>query len=216
MSESNPKESELAAAEELLGKALGGWRGLLDSGLPTAVFLLVWTVTGNDLNVAVGAALAVAVVLAALRLVQRRSTQQVISGLIGVGVAAWFSHRTGKAEDFFLPGLLTNLAYAAGIALSIAIKHPAVGYVIGALQGDFGGWRADPKLLAKYRLISWWWVGMFSLRLLVQVPLYLAGLTQLLGTAKLIMGWPLYLATAYVTYRAVVGNAEPAVDDAVD
>ena len=48
MSEENPlneSKSELVAAEELLGRAIGGWRGVIDSGLPTVVFLVSWTVT---------------------------------------------------------------------------------------------------------------------------------------------------------------------------
>lgn len=199
----NNNENEVVAAEALLAKTLGGWRGLIDSSLPTVVFLLVFTFGGKQLNNAVIAAAAVAVVLAVFRAATKQSLQQIVTGVVGVAFAAWFSSRTGKAEDFFLPGLFTNLAYATGILLSIAIRYPVVGIVIGGLQGDFLGWRDDPKKLRLYRMLSWWWVGMFLFRLAVQVPLYLAQQVELLGTVKLVMGWPLYLAVVWFTYRAV-------------
>ena len=36
------------------------------------------------------------------------------------------------------------------------------------------------------------WMGVFVLRLLVQVPLYQAGAVEALGTARIVMGVPLY------------------------
>jgi hypothetical protein len=197
------KQNEVQASEQLLANALGGWRGVIDSGLPTAVFLIIFTVSGRELNPAIIGAAVTAVVLAVIRLLRKQSMQQVLSGLIGVAIAAWFSRSTGKAEDFFVPGLLTNAAYAVGIAISILVRHPLVGYVIGGLTGDLTSWRQDPERAKLYRLISWWWVGMFSLRLAVQLPLYFAGNVELLGTAKLVLGWPLFLAVAWITYRTV-------------
>ena len=197
------KSSEVVAAEELLAKTLGGWRGLIDSALPTVVFLLFFTV-GKQLDRAIIAALVVAAVLAVANVVRRQPLQQIVSGFIGLAVAAWFSSRTGKAEDFFLPGLLTNAAYAIGISISILVRYPIVGVIVGALKGDLLGWRTDERLARLYRMVSWWWVGMFSLRLAVQLPLYFAKQVEILGIVKMAMGWPLYLAVVWVTYRAVV------------
>lgn len=199
--------NDVVASEKLLANALGGAKGLIDSSLPTVAFIVLFTIVKVELMSAVYVALGTATVLAVIRLVQKNSLQQVVSGLIGVAIAAWFVSRSGRAEDYFLPGLLTNLAYGIGILISILIRFPAVGFVVGALSGDVLGWRKDPAKIRLYSLVSWWWVGMFSLRLLVQVPLYLAGSLELLATARLIMGWPLYLAVAFVTYRAIKAEA---------
>jgi hypothetical protein len=204
---SNEEPNDVVASEKLLANALGGAKGLVDSSLPTVAFIMLFTVVKVELMQAVYAALATAGVLAVIRLLQKNSLQQVLSGLIGIAIAAWFVSRTGRAEDYFLPGLLTNLAYGVGILLSILLRFPAVGFVVGALTGDVLGWRKDPAKIRLYSLISWWWVGMFTLRLLVQVPLYLSGSLELLATARLVMGWPLYLAVAYVTYRAIKTQA---------
>lgn len=203
----NEEPNDVVASEKLLANALGGAKGLVDSSLPTVAFIMLFTVVKVELMQAVYAALATAGVLAVIRLLQKNSLQQVLSGLVGIAIAAWFVSRTGRAEDYFLPGLLTNLAYGVGILLSILLRFPAVGFVVGALTGDVLGWRKDPAKIRLYSLISWWWVGMFTLRLLVQVPLYLSGSLELLATARLVMGWPLYLAVAYVTYRAIKTQA---------
>ncbi len=54
-----------------------------------------------------------------------------------------------------------------------------------------------------YAAASWVWVGVFFGRLIVQVPLYLAAAVEVLGVARIVMGWPLFLGAAYVTYRVL-------------
>ena len=50
---------------------------------------------------------------------------------------------------------------------------------------------------------TWLWVGLFSLRLGVQVPLYLAEQAAALAATKLLMGLPLYAAVLWVTWLMV-------------
>lgn len=196
--------NEVLAAEKLLSNALGGKTGFIDSGLPTLVFLMIWTFNGNVLQPALIAAATVGAVLAILRLIQRQSLQQVIGGLVGVAISAYFANKSGEAKDYFLPSILKNLGYGSVILLSIVFKHPIVGYIIGGLKGDLQGWRKDATLLKFYSLITWWWVGLFAVRLLVQVPLFLSNQVQLLGTLNAtVLGFPLYLAVVWVTYRAL-------------
>lgn len=196
--------NEVFAAEKLLSNALGGKTGFIDSGLPTLVFLMIWTFNGNVLQPALIAAAIVGAVLATLRLVQRKSLQQVIGGLVGVAISAYFANKSGEAKDYFLPSILKNLGYGSVILLSIVFKHPIVGYIVGGLKGDLQGWRKDAALLKFYSLITWWWVGLFAVRLLVQVPLFLSNQVQILGTLNAtVLGFPLYLAVVWVTYRAL-------------
>ena len=81
--------------------ALGGKKGLLDSGLPALVFLITFNF-GKDLQKAATAAVVTALVLAILRLAKKDTLQHVISGLIGVAFCAYLANRTGNANDFFL------------------------------------------------------------------------------------------------------------------
>lgn len=187
----------------LLERALGGWRGIIDSGLPTVVFVIAYLVSGSDLRASLIAAVGAGVVIVVWRLVRRQPLQQVLAGFIGLLIAAWFSSRTGRAEDVFLPGMLLNIGYGAAFLISILVRWPLLGIAMGYLTGEGTSWRGEPDLRRVYAAASWIWVGVFGLRLVVQVPLYLAGAVAPLGVAKVILGWPLYLAGAYATYRVL-------------
>jgi len=187
----------------LLERALGGWRGIIDSGAPTVVFIVAYLVTGSQLRMSLISAIVAGVVIVGWRLIRRQPLQQVAAGFIGLLIAAWFSSRTGKAEDVFLPGMLLNLGYGTAFLVSILVRWPLLGIAMGYFTGEGTSWRQDPALRRVYAASSWIWVGVFGLRLVVQVPLYLAGAVAPLGVAKVILGWPLYLAGAYATYRVL-------------
>ncbi len=184
----------------LLARAIGGWRGLIDSALPTLLFVVVYLVSGNQLGVSLWVAIGAAVLIAAWRLIRRESLQQVLAGLAGVAISAFVASRTGRAEDFFLWGLLTNIAYGAAFLVSILVRWPLVGVIVGLLTGKGTAWRGDPDLRRTYAAASWIWVGLFASRVVVQVPMYLAGWVGALGVTKVVMGWPFFLGAAYFTY----------------
>jgi len=192
-----------ATTEQLMASAVGGWRGLIDGSLPSAVFLVAFLVDGQKLAPAVWAAVIAGGLVAVWRLVRRQSPQQVLTGFIGVALCAWFATRTGRAEDFYLPGLLINAAYALVLGISCLVGHPLLGYGVGAATGDITGWRRVPEQRRAYALSTWIFVGVFVLRLVVQLPLYFAGAVAALGTAKLIMTWPLYALAAFLAFRII-------------
>ena len=206
-----------ATAEQLMASAIGGWRGLVDSSLPGAVFLIVYVVNGNKLSQAVWAAVAAGGVIAVLRLVRRQSLQQVLSGFVGLAFCAWLASRTGRAEDFYLPGILINIAYAVGLSASCLVGHPLLGYGVGAATGDVTGWRRVPEQRRAYSLATWFFAAVFATRVVVQVPLYLAGWVGPLGVAKLALGWPLFALAAYLSYRVITkARDEAPIPEATD
>lgn len=198
-----PAPESLGVDRAMLDSAIGGWRGLIDSGLPTVLFLVAYVATGQQLRPALMAAVGAGVLIAIARLIRRESLQQVLAGFFGVAISAFVASRTGQAEDFFLLGILINIGYGLAYLVSILVRWPLIGLIVGYFRGDATGWRQDPRLYSAYATASWIWVAMFGLRLIVQLPLYLAGAVGLLGTAKLALGWPLFLLAAYLTYRVV-------------
>lgn len=191
--------------------AMGGKKGLLDSGLPALIFLIIFNVTKEVQQAAYGA-LALSLILTIIRLAKRETIQHAISGVIGVAVCAWLSNRSGKAEDFYLPGLWTNAIYGAVYLVSIVARWPIIGVIIGPLVEENFRWRKDPERTKVYIKATWLWVGMFTVRLLVQYPLYISGNVNALGTARLIMGYPLFIATAWATW-IVIKNGPKLRDD---
>ncbi len=192
---------------DLLG-ALGGPRGLADSGLPGLAFVGAYSVSGNELSVAIWSALAVAGVLTVVRLARRETLQFALAGLIGVGIAAFVASRTGRAEDFFLPGLLFNAGYAAAYAISIWARWPLIGVIVGPLAGEGMEWRRDPERIRLYSRASWIWVGVFLFRLAVQLPLYLSEAVVALGIARAAMGIPIFLLAIWLTFLVLRQGGE--------
>jgi hypothetical protein len=180
--------------------ALGGKKGLIDSGLPSLVFLIVFNLSGKNITSAIYAAIGLSMVLTFIRIVKRETVQHAFSGLIGVGVCAFIARRSGNAADFYLPGLWINAGYALLYALTNLFKWPLLGVVLGPILGENLLWRKDPARLKAYTKAGWLWVGMFAARLIVQYPLYQSGNVNLLGTARLLMGYPLFILTAWGTW----------------
>jgi hypothetical protein len=178
-------------------KALGGKRGLVDSGLPALVFLVVFNLSDKNINTAIWAALTLSAVLTFYRLIKRETLQHAFSGLIGVGICALISRRSGNAADFYLPGLWINAGYGALYAFTNLIKWPILGVLLGPILGENFLWRKDPKRLRAYINAGWLWVGLFISRLVVQYPLYESGNINALGTARLLMGYPLFILVAW-------------------
>jgi hypothetical protein len=191
-------ETVEALIRHRLGTALGGWRGSVETALPTVVFVALWS-WRKDVGVAAGAALALALVLAVVRIVQRSSLSHVAGAVFATAIAAFFAVRSGRAEAAFLPGILTNAGFLAATLVSIATRWPAVGFLVGAgdprAQEDPFAWRRDRGMVRVCSRLTWVLVGTYAVRLAVMVPLYLAAEVAWLGAAKIALGWPLWVAS---------------------
>jgi hypothetical protein len=193
-----------------LSEAVGGPLGMLETSVPAVAFVVAYTASGSDTNTAAGVAVGLALLLTVARLVRRESPQHALSGLIGVGFAAFIATRSGKAENFFLPGLLANAAYTSAFLISLAVRRPLVGIIVTKIDGEGAGWRQDPERMRAFVLASWLWAGLFALRLIVQLPLYLAGAVVALGVAKTAMGLPLFGLGLWLTWLLVRRHRVPA------
>jgi hypothetical protein len=176
-----------------LSKALGGRRGMFEGALPTLAFTLTYLPT-RELRLALGVGIGIAVALLVVRVVQRQPVQFVVNSLVGIGVAAIFASRSGKAEDVFLPGIIYNAVYTVVLTLSILARWPLVGIMIGSVTGDLTAWRNDPGVVKLCSRLTWVLVLPCAARVAVQYPLYLAGEVGWLGASKIALGWPLQVA----------------------
>jgi len=189
--------------------ALGGKKGLIDSGVPTIIFLVVFNIS-KEVNTAITAALSVSLILAIFRLIKKDTIQHSVSGVIGVLICAYFANKSGNASDFYIPKLLTNLGYGTVYLIANLVGWPILGVVLGPLLGENFTWRNNPARKRMYVKASWIWVAMFFSRIAVQYPIYKSGNVNLLGTVNLAMGYPLFFAAAYGTWL-VIKSGPPAV-----
>jgi hypothetical protein len=191
-----------------LATALGGRRGMLEAAVPTLAFTIVFLTT-HDLRLAVVLSVATALVLLVVRAVQRSSVQFVMNSLVGIALGAFFAWRSarggGNADEqalaYFLPGLVYNAGYAVLMVLSTLVGWPLVGFMVGSVAGDPTEWHRDPQVVRLCRNLTWVLAGPCVVRLLVQLPLYLAGRAAAdptgtiaaLGVSKIVLGWPLQI-----------------------
>ena len=185
--------------------AIGGVRGLIETTAPGIVFVVTFIAT-DALIPSIAAPLIASLVLIALRLIQRLDTVPALSGLFGVAISALVAWRSGEALDYFIVGLIQNGGYAAALLISMLVRWPAMGLVVGFLRSDVTGWRSDPtqKLTKRrYWQITWLWFALFALRFLLQLPLYLLNLTTALGVVKLVMGVGPFALLIWLTWMMV-------------
>ena len=201
------------SGEKQLGPALieslGGKRGLVDSGLPAAVFVAVNAVVdafaarSTALHVAIGAAVVCGLAVIGLRLRRRETVQQAVSGFVGLAIAVFFAARSGQARDFFKPGIYINAAYGAAFVVSVLIRRPIVGAIYSAVDGLGSSWREDRRLLRVFSVATTGWALVFALRAVVQTVFYTAARPDLLAVSRLLMGWPLTIGAVAATVAFV-------------
>lgn len=212
MTDAQSRAAKLLGGDSFsFAEAIGGWRGLIESAAPGIVYVVAVIFT-DELYVPAISALAVIAVLVTIRLIQRGSIVQSLSGVIGVVIGAIWAWRTGSDTAYFAPKLWTNGVYLAGVLISMAARYPVAGVVMGFVHGTGTTWREDPAQMRRAQLATGVLAGMFALRLAVQVPLYLADQTAVLGTVNLAMGTPLFALTLWIVWllvRSVGRKPEP-------
>lgn len=187
---------------QLDGKSLlsgiGGGLGIAEAVLPATTFSIVFAVTQQTLPAVVSAA-TLSLLFIVVRLLKKQGIQQSVIGALAIALAAFLALRDGgQAADYFIPGLLTNLAYGTVLLVSVLIRRPLMGYVAQLLFG-LTNWRTSREY-KRLRLITLIWVAFFALRLLVQVPLYFANMVELLAASRVVMGAPAYAGLLALTW----------------
>lgn len=191
-------------------EGMGGKLGIAETIIPSVLFGTSFALTGQAI-ISVGLAGGTSALFILYRLVTRRSASSALVGAIAVGFAAWLALRDGgQAVDYFVPGFITNAVYAVVLTISVLVRWPVIGVLVEILRGNSSSWRKDRKKLTVYSLVTGMWIGFFSLRLAIQVPLYLAENAALLATARVAMGPPLYalvILASWLILRATVLRA---------
>lgn len=191
-------------------EAIGGVRGIIESMLPGVVFVAVFVATSN-LNLTVGISAVLAGVQVIVRLIQRQSLMGSFSGLLAVGICLIWAWNTHQARDYYMFGFITNAVYALLLAVSLLVRIPALGAIIEFIRqlpsehfkAWLDDWMGDTALQKAYTAITWLWLGLFLLRLGVQVPLYVTNHVGLLGVSRLLMGIPFWALAIWVSYLVV-------------
>ena len=196
----NPASELTTDRPPSIADAVGGPLGVAESVVPAAAYVLTYTVSGQDTTISLIVAVGLGVLFGVARLIRRQTVQFALAGIAGLALSAYVVSRTGRAADFFLPGLLANAGYALAYLISIIVRWPLLGVILATLRGGDMSWRKDPRQVRDFSRASWVWVVLFSLRLAVQLPLYLADAVTALGVARIAMGIPLFAVGIWLSW----------------
>ena len=182
-----------------------GLRLVFDAALPPVAFVVGLLADPGPPMTAVLLALAVAAVIAGLRLARHEGLRPVTVSFAFVLVAALAVRMSGRAADFFLPELLLNAALALWFAASLLLRRPATGTLLrlAAARASLPGQRAATAV----------WLAFWGLHLLMEVPLYLADQVFWLGATRVLFGPILWLPVGWLSWRAALRSTRRAVPD---
>jgi hypothetical protein len=116
---------------------------------------------------------------------------------------------SGSTREYFIPGFITNVAYLVPLLISVLIRWPIVGLLLGFLIGEGTSWRKNPRELKIFSAATLVLTAVFAIRLAIEVPLYLLNEIAALAVTKIILGYPLYaiaLWTAWLLVRRLISE----------
>lgn len=171
--------------------SVGGFRGIAEATVPALVFLLTFITTSNVLISAIWA-VGLAALASLLRLLQKQPLTQALAGVFGVAVSAAMALMQDDARGYYVIGFYVSAAYGLVFVVSMLVKWPLMGLIYGWIRAEGVAWQKDLLRRRKYQIATLLMVLVFGSRLAIQLPLYWANDVVALGTARLVMGVPLY------------------------
>ncbi len=183
-----------------------GDRTLGDSLAPPLLFVAVnavWSL-GPAAAIAIGAGIVVAI----WRIRKGQQITYAVFGIVAVAFAAFLALRSGRAESYFLPGIVSALAYAGGALISILVKRPLAAWTSSVYRQWPLDWYWRDDVRPAYSHVSWYWFWYFLIRGGVQAWLFAIGQPEVLAVWKTLTSWPTILPLLYLTYRVGVTRRE--------
>ncbi|MEU8813856.1 DUF3159 domain-containing protein [Actinoplanes sp. NPDC048796] len=219
-----PEDEPLPSMSEQIAEQLGGVRGLIESSLPVFAFVILNVVLGDAvvglekrtaLYWAIAGAVLSAVGIGAYRLIRKEPVRHAVNGLFGIAIGAFLAYRTGKAENFYLPGILLTFGQAAVLLLSVFVRKPLIGYAWGIMANKGQqNWFGNQRLFRTFQWLTLVWVVSLCIRAGIQYYLWAQGEANALGIVRILISWPIYAATfafsAWAIHRVTSAGKAPA------
>jgi hypothetical protein len=208
----NSRFQEIKSELQSVLTGRGNW---LDTILPPLIFILLNAIFG--FNYAVWGAMGVAVIFSIYRLVKRQPVRYALGGVGGVLLAVIIASLTGRAEAYFLPGIIIGLITVIACAVSLILKRPLVAYTSYITRRWPLDWYWHPRVRPAYSEVTLAWAVFFGLRTFLQFELFQDQAASSLGIFQLLSGWPatiLLLIASYLYGLWRLGNlAGPSVEE---
>ncbi|MFC9688240.1 DUF3159 domain-containing protein [Kribbella sp. NPDC056951] len=180
--------------------AMGGWRTVIEAVVSRALFFVVYLLT-DDVLVSAAVAVGGVLVLAVLRVRTDGKYWQAGVALGVVGFSALLAGTTGQGANFYLPDLVRAAAMGTAFLLSMLVRFPLIGIVVGVALGERLAWRKNRCQQQRYQLCTGVFVVKSAIILALLGPLYHAGNVAPLGVAATLLGAPATGLALYFCWR---------------
>lgn len=202
-------------AKSLLA-SVGGVQGFIEATVPGLVYVLSFAIW-QDLTISI---VLVSIAMAALiirHFLAKRPASALVGPVLGIALAIYLAQRPeGQPRDFYLTGFITNASYGAGLLLSVLVRFPIIGVLVGFMTEQGLKWRKERRKMRFFNLVTLLWVGFFASRLAVQLPMYWANDVVSLGFTRIVMGTPYFLLMIWISWlllRKVVSAEQDGILD---
>jgi hypothetical protein len=138
--------------------------------------------------------------IAVVRLLRRQSLIYALGGVGGVLFAIAIAKLLGRAEGFFLPGIVSGGATIVVAVLSVIFRRPLVAWTSFIARRWPLGWYWHPRVRPAYSEVTLAWAALFALRLLFQLSLFKDQAANRLAVANFITGWPTTVVLLVISY----------------
>ncbi len=189
------KSGELIAE---LREVVFGRNRWFDSLFPPITFIILNLVTRFE--IALFGALFVALSLGTYRLFLRQPWRYALGGVGGVILAGFIAQTLGRAEGYFLPGILSGALTTLLCLVSVFLGRPLVAWTSFITRRWPVKWYWHPKVRPAYSEVTIVWAVFFGLRTFIQFELFQRQATGMLGVVQLLTGWPALIILLIASY----------------
>jgi len=196
--------------------SVGGVQGFIEATVPGLVYVLSFAIW-QDLTISIVSVSIAMVALIIRHFLAKRPASALIGPVLGIALAIYLAQRPeGQPRDFYLTGFVTNAAYGGALLLSVLVRFPLIGVLVGFMTDQGLRWRKERRKVRFFNLVTWLWVAFFASRLAVQLPMYLANDVVSLGFTRIVMGTPYFLMMIWISWlllRKVVSTKQDGILD---
>lgn len=175
-----------------------GRSNVADSILPPLLFVVLNAVLG--LEAAQWGALALALLFTAVRLARRQPLQYALGGLFGSVLAVSIVRLLGRAEGYFLPGIISGMGTILLAVVSLFVRRPMVAWTSYIARRWPLNWYWHPQVRPAYDEVTLMWIGYYFVRSALQWTAFQNGSPEWLAVIRLITGWPATIALLVASY----------------
>lgn len=146
------------------------------------------------------AAVSVASIIALYRVFKGDKLIFAFAGVLGVALAGGYAYFVGNAKSYFLPKILVNGVSIIILLVTIILKKPFIAYVSHISRGWPLKWFWRKDVRPAYTEVSFGWIIIFTIRLVILLSLYNNGEVSQLVWVNFILGTPTTVLGLILTY----------------